>query len=83
MTLKHVENKHIEVLIKAEDEEEHDTVVKVKFYKHGDENLKQLLVNFSRKSGDIMKWYKLLEKMKEINLNYLLSPNIQNIDTNV
>jgi len=40
MTLKHVENKHIEVLIKAEDEEEHDTVVKVKFYKHGDEKLK-------------------------------------------
>jgi len=34
MTVVHIENKHILLTIKAEDEEEHDTVVKVKFYPH-------------------------------------------------
>lgn len=32
MTLKHIENKHILIKIAAEDEDENETVVKVKFY---------------------------------------------------
>lgn len=78
MTLEHVQYKHIKITIKAEDDEEHDTVVKVKFYKHGTSD--ELLVNFSRKSGNILKWYDLVAKMKETTLEYLRSPNIQNIE---
>lgn len=58
MNIEHIENKHIKVTIKSEDEEEHDTVVKVKFYPHeGD----KLLAHFTRKSGNIMKWYDLFK----------------------
>lgn len=32
MTLEHIENKHILIKIAAEDEDEHETIVKVKFY---------------------------------------------------
>jgi len=63
--------------MKAEDDEEHDTVIKVKFYEYG---MEELLVNFSRKSGNILKWYDLLSKLKETNLDYLRSPNVQNIE---
>ena len=77
MELTHVQNKYILITIKAEDEEEHDTVVKAKFYNHGDE---ELLVNFQRKSGNILKWYDLVEKMKETTLDFMCSPNVQNIE---
>ena len=69
MKVDHIENKHLLITIKAEDEEEHDTVVKVKFYKQGDfepgpDGSEPLLVNFARKSGNIAKWYGLMDQMK-------------------
>lgn len=62
MEIEHVENKHIKITIKAEDEEEYHTVVKVKFYPHDDG---KLLAHFARKSGNIMKWYELFKNIKE------------------
>jgi flavoprotein len=62
------------ITIKAEDEEEHDTIVKVKFYEFGQDDI---LVNFSRKSGNILKWYELMQKMKETTLEYLGSPKVE------
>lgn len=73
MQLEHVAGKHIKLTIPAADAEEPDTVVKVKFYKHGDN---QLLAHFSRKSGDIMNWYRHIDTMKATALDFLGSPNV-------
>lgn len=73
MVIDHVTSKHIKLFIKAEEQEEHDIVIKVKFYKH---ESNQLLVHFARKSGNIMRWYDIFKNMKEATLDYLLSPNI-------
>lgn len=73
MKLEHVENKHIKITIPSDDEEEVSTVVKVKFYPYGDS---QLLVHFTRKSGNIMNWYKHLDAMKGTELNYMSSPQV-------
>ena len=74
ITLEHVQHKHILLTIKAEDDEEHDTIIKIKFYEYGPETL---LVNFSRKSGNILKWYDLLKNMKETELQYLRFPFVE------
>lgn len=71
LKLEHVPSKHLKITMPAGDGEEHDTVVKVKFYQHGD---KQLLAQFTRKSGNIMEWYKNFDSMKELGLNFLASP---------
>ena len=78
MILEHVKQKHILITIKAEEEDECDTVIKVKFYSKGDGS-NELLVSFTRKSGDLMKWYDNFKIIKEIGLDYLRSPNAQNI----
>ena len=76
LTLEHVQYKHILIKVPAEDDDEHETVVKAKFYEQGEE----LLVSFTRKQGNIAKWYALLEKMKATSLDFLRSPNVQNIE---
>lgn len=46
MKVEHVPNKHIKVTIPIDDDDEHDIIVKVKFYKHGENHL---LAHFTRK----------------------------------
>ena len=70
-----IEKKHIKLTIPDGDEENPDTVVKIKFYKHDGD---KLLAHFSRKSGNILKWYETFKTMKsEEGLDYLGSPNVQ------
>lgn len=71
--MEHVTGKYIKLQIAAEDDEEHDIVVKIKFYKHENE---QLLVNFARKTGNIIRWYDTFKNMKEACMDYLSSPNV-------
>lgn len=72
--MEHVTGKHIKLQIQAEDDEEHDIVVKIKFYKHEND---QLLVHFARKTGSIIRWYDTFKNMKEASMDYLSSPNVQ------
>ena len=60
MQLAYVENKHILITIPSEDEEETNTVIKVKFYQHSET---ELLAHFTRKTGNIGQWYKTFKDM--------------------
>ena len=59
-----VPNKHIQITIQTDDEEAHDIVVKVKFYRV--EDSERLRVRFIRKRGDLLEWAKTLKEIKEV-----------------
>lgn len=73
MVIEHVKDKYLKLTILSEDEEEPDTVIKVKFFTHEG---KTILTHFQRKSGNILNWYTHLNKMKETSLDFLGTPNL-------
>ena len=53
-----IENKYMLMTIESKDDNEPNIVIKMRFYKAEYDD--QLLVNFHRKSGNIIKWYQIL-----------------------
>lgn len=65
MTIEVIPDKHIQITIQASDKEtEHDTVVKVKFYKI--EDSERTRVRFIRKKGDIIAWGNTFKQLREV-----------------
>jgi len=65
------EGKHIMMTMKNA-EEGTDLKVKVKFFKHPDMDQDKIRVRFVRKTGEIDKWYAILNEMKEAVLKDVL-----------
>lgn len=60
------EGKHIEMTLKANDEETQELKVKVKFFKAPDceeEDSDRIRLRFVRKTGEIDRWYSILNQM--------------------
>jgi len=68
MTISHVENKHILIEMKAEEQGQTDLKVKVKFFQVPSEE-GRYRVKFVRKSGEIDRWYSIFNDMKENQLS--------------
>ena len=68
----HVENKHILLLLKAEEQGQQDLKIKVKFFQIPNEH-GRYRIKFVRKSGELDRWYSIFCEMKDGNLSDVLA----------
>lgn len=68
----HVENKHILLSLKAEEQGQQDLKIKVKFFQIPNED-GRFRIKFVRKSGELDRWYSIFSEMKESNLSDVLA----------
>jgi len=70
--ISHVENKHILLTLKAEEQGQADLKVKVKFFQIPNEECRYR-IKFVRKTGELDRWYSIFSEMKENQLSDVLA----------